>query len=763
MMAEAVSQAPAVDEALPRTLVGAVLLLTSAPLLLEAAGAANELGSSAGLVHSLLEWTCVCVALFTFTLGMLAWAARPDPLLFIISLAALLSGVSDSIHTMTTSGLVGYSGAFEDFVQWSGAVGRLFRAIVLTIGAVYLLWFHRDDRAVSWRMLAGVAIPGALLALALQWSSLLGALPGALTPGKLSGRPWDAPLFVLILVSGLVFYPVMRRRPSLLARAMLLAGIPETVVGLHFAVGTSSVYDASFFSAHVLKILSALIPLSAVSLHLSRSYRREVVARASMQELVENLKAAEEELRGEEERFNQLTQSIQEVFWIVDPQGPRTRYVSPAYEPIFGLSAESLYEETLSFLEVVHPDDRHKVVDLMSASPKTSFELDYRIVRPEGEVRWLRTRGFPIENEAGEVYRLAGVTEDVTDRKRAEDELRKSEGRTRALLRAMPDLMFRMSRGGVFVDYYAPASFQLYRPPSAFLGAHAQNVLGPALGELFQKSIERALSTGVVQTLEYRLPPDARSTGDYEARFSPSSEDEVLVLVREVTEQKRLQREILEISNREQERLGHELHDGIAQQLMGIALLCKVLQKQLERSSIPEAEQARQIEKLVEDALSQTRSLARGLAPVEIDAGGLETALQELARRAEQLHGVRCTVRCERRAVPEDRAESLHLYRIAQEAVSNAIRHANPTRIVIELSSVEGRRRLSVTDDGVGIASRTELGRRTASMGGMGLHIMRYRARMIDAIFDIRPAPLKGTVVSCEWSIAPAEVERQYR
>ncbi len=173
------------------------------------------------------------------------------------------------------------------------------------------------------------------------------------------------------------------------------------------------------------------------------------------------------------------------------------------------------------------------------------------------------------------------------------------------------------------------------------------------------------------------------------------------------------------------------------------------------------AEQASQIEKLVEDALSQTRSLARGLAPVEIDAGGLEAALEDMARRIERIHGVRCICRFERRGILENRAEALHLYRIAQEAVSNAIRHANPTRIVIELSSVNGRRRLTVADDGIGIAARPDSARKAGSIGGMGLHIMRYRARMIDAIFDIRPAPLKGTVVSCEWSIAAAPVERQ--
>ncbi|HEY7697625.1 MAG TPA: PAS domain S-box protein, partial [Vicinamibacteria bacterium] len=414
-----------------------------------------------------------------------------------------------------------------------------------------------------------------------------------------------------------------------------------------------------------------------------------------------------------------------------------------------------------SFLGAMHPDDRQSMVDLISKKEKDDFELDHRIIRADGEVRWLRTRGFPIRDAAGAVYRLAGVTEDVTDRKRAEGELRKSEARTRALLRAMPDLMFRMSRAGIFVDYYAPPNaVSLYRPPSVFLGANVQKVLGASLGERFQKSIEEALSTGVVQTLEYRLPPDG-CDGDFEARFAPSSDGEVLVVVRDVTEQKRLQREILEISNREQQRLGHDLHDGVAQQLMGIALLCRVLQKQLEKEARPEAEQASQIEKLVEDALSQTRSLARGLAPVEIDAGGLEAALEDMARRVERLHGVRCQFRCERRLTIGSRAETLHLYRIAQEAVSNALRHANPTRISIDLSSVNGRRRLTVVDDGKGIVPDTAPSWNQRGMEGMGLHIMHYRARMIDAILDIRPAPGKGTMVSCEWTSAEESVERQ--
>jgi PAS domain S-box-containing protein len=760
-MSESAASTPPIDEALPRSLIVAVLFLTPVPILLKSLGLFVDVGASAGAVHSLLEWTCVCLAFFTFGLGILAWIARPDPLVLIITLAALLSGISDSFHTMTTSGLFAHSGRFEDFVQWSGTVGRVLRALVLLSGAGYLLYFHRTSRRLSPWWLVALTTLASSAALGLSWSVLVETFPRTL-PSTFSSRPWDLPALCLILVSGAAYFPVMRRSPSLLAKAILLASLPEAGVGLHFVFGTLALYDENFFSAHALKVLSSLVPLCAVCLHLVRSHRREVAAVESMQKLVRSLETAEDELRAKESRLDQLTQSITEVFWIVTPGGSEMHYVSPAYEEIFGLTAESLYRNPLSFLDAIHQDDRQRMVDLLENVRQNDFELDYRIVRPDGEVRWLRTRGFPIRNEAGEVYRLTGVTEDVTDRKRAEDELRKSEARTRALLRAMPDLMFRMSRAGMFVDYYAANSTSLYRPPSVFLGANVRKVLGPTLGDLFQSSIEQALATGVVQTLEYRLPRDGCS-GDFEARFAPSSDDEVLVVVRDVTEPKRLQKEILEISNREQERLGHELHDGIAQQLMGIALLCKVLQKQLERKSIPEAEQASQIEKLVEDALSQTRSLARGLSPVEIDAGGLEAALEDLARRVERLHGVRCVFRSERSVMTGSRAEALHLYRITQEAVSNALRHASPARIVIELSTANGRRRLTVMDDGIGIAPNPESSRKKGSAGGMGLHIMRYRARMIDAIFDVRPAPEKGTLVTCEWSAAPEPAVHEFQ
>ncbi|MGH9324189.1 MAG: PAS domain-containing sensor histidine kinase [Vicinamibacteria bacterium] len=743
------------EDALPRSFIVAVLLLTAAPLPLAALGAFSFDSERTGsLVHGLFEWTTLCIALFTAALGLLCSLARPGFLVWIITVAAVSSVVSDTLHAFASMGLVSVASGLEDFVPWTGAVGRTWRAAILTAGAVYLLFFRRERTPSYAGPLALLSALGSVAALALlsQWTH--GGLPQTQYPHSIVPRPWELPSLGLFLVDGLLLYALIARgERSLLARVLLLGAIPEVVASGQMAFGSSALYDGPFFMAHSSRLVAVIVPLAGLSLYLVRSYWRENAALRSMESLVRDIEAAENELLSKETLFDQLTQNIQEVFWISDAHGKQMYYVSPAYKEIFGLPVDSLYADPGSFLQVLHPEDRQSMVDVITHHVKREFELDYRIIIPEGhggsnpaknEIRWLRTRGFPIRNEAGEVYRLVGITEDVTDRKNAEETVRKSDARTRALLRAMPDLMFRMSRSGVFLDYYAPPTVGLYRPPHTFLGSKIDEVFAGALGERFQKCIEDALSSGIVQTLDYRIPDGCE--GEFEARFAPSTEDEVLIVVRDVTEHKQLEKGILEISNREQERIGHDLHDGISQQITGIALLCKALQQQLQSRSRPEAEQAKHIGELLEDTISQTKSLARGLAPVELDAGGLPAALESLAQATERIHGVRCRVRSDRNVPIGSRTEAIHLYRIAQEAVTNAIRHGSPARVSIDLSSNHGRLRLTVIDNGTGIRSEPRHGK------GMGLHIMTYRARMIGGSLEVSAGPDRGTIVTCEWS-----------
>jgi two-component system, LuxR family, sensor kinase FixL len=197
------------------------------------------------------------------------------------------------------------------------------------------------------------------------------------------------------------------------------------------------------------------------------------------------------------------------------------------------------------------------------------------------------------------------------------------------------------------------------------------------------------------------------------------------------------QREILEISEREQRRIGHDLHDGLGQELSGIALLSTALAEQLERTRADGAQDADRVANLIHDAIQHTRALARGLCPVDLEDEGLASALRQLTGAVSRLPNVTCVFECEGE-VRVDVTTASHLYRIAQEAINNGIRHGRARRISVKLGSSE----LTVTDDGVGFEPGV-------TEEGMGLRLMEYRARMIGGELRIRSHRGGGTVVTC--------------
>jgi two-component system sensor kinase FixL len=213
--------------------------------------------------------------------------------------------------------------------------------------------------------------------------------------------------------------------------------------------------------------------------------------------------------------------------------------------------------------------------------------------------------------------------------------------------------------------------------------------------------------------------------------------------VRDITDQKRLEEEILRISELEQRRIGQDLHDGICQHLAAIELMSQVLEQNLSRKSHPEAAQAGRIAEHVRQSIAQTRMLAHGLSPVELEANGLASALQELAANTENLFPVGCRFRSDLPVLIHDNVAATHLYRIAQEAVSNAIKHGKANQIEICLTASNQKISLAVRDDGVGFPKKP------AKKKGMGLRIMQYRAGMIGGSLVIQKEPKGGTTVAC--------------
>jgi signal transduction histidine kinase len=216
----------------------------------------------------------------------------------------------------------------------------------------------------------------------------------------------------------------------------------------------------------------------------------------------------------------------------------------------------------------------------------------------------------------------------------------------------------------------------------------------------------------------------------------------------------RLEREIIGISEREQERIGQDLHDGICQYLAALSCSAASLKSDLERRQLEaEARAADELAGFLRDAVVRTRSLARGLVPVHMDEAGLPSALEELTASATRLFGIRCVYESAGAPLIQDNAMATHLYRIAQEAINNATKHGKATNVLVSLTEDGRATTLRIADDGTGFS-------KTATEGdGMGLGLMRYRARLVGGELRIEEAPGGGTVISCgiplqneEWS-----------
>lgn len=213
--------------------------------------------------------------------------------------------------------------------------------------------------------------------------------------------------------------------------------------------------------------------------------------------------------------------------------------------------------------------------------------------------------------------------------------------------------------------------------------------------------------------------------------------------VRDITERKQLEKEIIEISNREQQRIGQDLHDGLCQELAGIELMCQVLEQKLETKSKAEAKQVGEIAQHIREATSHTRKLARGLSPVELEANGFMSALHELVAHIQKLFRIECRFECSTPVLIRDNVAATHLYRITQESVNNAVKHGKAKRVTISLKPAGERIVLTVADDGLGFSNEIK------KSSGMGLHIMKYRAGVVGATLEVRSTAGAGTTVTC--------------
>ncbi|HWR68840.1 MAG TPA: PAS domain-containing sensor histidine kinase [Desulfomonilia bacterium] len=379
---------------------------------------------------------------------------------------------------------------------------------------------------------------------------------------------------------------------------------------------------------------------------------------------------------------------------------------------------------------------------LVSGEKRGTLDVFYREPRPE------KDEGPFLREERSLIRVIAERIGKILERHHAEEALKDSEQKTSALLNAIPDLMFQVDRNGTLVGFHEGTFVTLRELGRKMIGkdiytlADPEKLIPRRLLDQGMLSVRRAIETGNPQMYEQHTSINGHGR-DFEVRMVVCRRDEVLGIVRDITNRKQLEREILEISNREQRRIGQDLHDSLSQHLTGIGFMGKVLEKKA-ASHIPlEPSDIQEIVELIDQAITMTRGFARGLNPVELQADGLMHALGKLAENMKRLFGVSCTFVCSAPIFIYDNEKATHLYRIVQEALNNAIKHGKADEVAISLDREGTTCVLTISDNGIGYGKTPSHGR------GMGLSIMRYRASMIEATIDIRARPQGGTDLVC--------------
>ncbi len=455
-------------------------------------------------------------------------------------------------------------------------------------------------------------------------------------------------------------------------------------------------------------------------------------------------KQTEQALQESEQRFRQLAENIREVFWLTNPDKTEMIYISPAYETIWGRSCESLYRQPKTWLDAIHPDDRPSVLEKALRQNRAPYDVVYRIIQPGGDIRWIRDRAFPV-HENHEVVRIAGIAEDITVEKLASDARRDAEEKWRSLVENSPDLIFIVDRNCVitYINRIDPGIIS-----GKVVGSRVHDHVPAEMHSMIETEIGAVFHSAQPVTTEFTLPTPNGQIVTFECRLVPvkphGTIEAILLICSDITKRIRLEREILDISDREQRRIGQDLHDDVCQRLTAIAFAGSVLQHRLAGH---EALDAANLVNMTNDSIALLRSLARGLYPVELERQGLATALQELASGISLRSGVTCDFQFDPALELIDHVVTMHLFRIAQEAVANAMRHAHATSIRIELRRQRSQMALSVRDNGVGLPADLR------SNNGMGLHIMAYRARVIGANFFIQRMAQGGTEVVCNYPL----------
>ncbi|WP_233992712.1 PAS domain S-box protein [Salinibacter altiplanensis] len=333
--------------------------------------------------------------------------------------------------------------------------------------------------------------------------------------------------------------------------------------------------------------------------------------------------------------------------------------------------------------------------------------------------------------------------------KRVRQAQRESEAKAQAILETTVDGIITIDAGGVIESFNEAAENIFGYDAEEVIGQNVKVLMPPPYRDEHDEYLRSYHETGRKRIIGVgREVWGRRKDGSTFPMDLAVSEVELgdrtlfTGIVRDISERRRLEKEILEISEEERRRIGQDLHDGLGQMLTGIGLLSQDLARHLDDEGHERAEDMAEITDHVKEADQYARDLSHGLIPVDVEANGLTEALRRLSQNAVRMFGVECSFREVDTVLVHNSTVATHLYRIAQEAVSNAVRHGDADDIKVILASGDEQIRLQVRDNGTGFAPDV------SDESGMGIHIMQYRARIIGGALEITSELGDGTVVT---------------
>lgn len=462
---------------------------------------------------------------------------------------------------------------------------------------------------------------------------------------------------------------------------------------------------------------------------------------------VRERKQAEKELRISEEKYRTILERMEEGYYEVDMAGCFT-FFNASFQSILGYPEAVLAGMNMS--EALVPETYHQIRNTfleIRQSGKAVKTANCRLIRGDGSICSVETSISPMKDFSGRMFGYRGVLKDITAKMQADLALRQSEEMFHKAFRSSPSGMFIVTADqGLFVD--VNNSFL------RFTGFAPAEVIGKSLSELRffipdEKNLsilDRLLRDSAIRHMEttFRAVGDRGRMGILSAEILVLKTSRcILAALEDVTEARRLEREILDISERERQRIGRTLHDDLCPHLLGVEVLSNILRQKLSQGAMPEAAAAAKIQALIQDSIQKMRRLSRGLYPVDFSGSDFDTAIADLVTRTQEIYGVSCRFKCDLPISLVDDTIARNAYYIAHEALHNATKHARARNIFVALNLENGNAVLSIQDDGTGILA-------AEASRGMGMRIMRYRARRIGAELLVESDTLKGTTITLE-------------